>query len=658
MTNQSFDRNQFNLDEGQSPRRRNRRGPRWGAIIITLVLVVVVCGGGVVGVNFLLDDPLDLSRYYSQQPVVEEPAVVVDTAAEESAQVQAAEEEAAAKAAEEEAARKAEEEAAAQAAAAAATQQAEEEAARKAEEEAAAQTAAEAAANEEVVEEAPTHTPVPTQDTRVEINVAFPSFGSYFTMLQAAQMPDLPVIIDVFPIDFDESGNFAMNEEQQAQALCDGRIDMLLTTRDALSRNEYCGVIAAITDQSAGADVGAAWDIAPSDGTPTKPMNSDVVRGKTIATIEGGPGHFQAIGVLRLIGLTVDDVNWLFRDTAAELVEDFLAGKADYIFTWQPDVQVVLETPGVTELVSSDWWRSIWDVIVVSHDADQNKREAVLEVLRYWFIALNIQQTDFNAAAESIASWTYYGTPSNDWTWVACDDPEFCFGPYDDFEFWLLTIAQASLESNVALMQNRGFIEGEIIKDWTTWSTAGISTLAQINPSEMIEPWYVFELSKDTTLYSVGEFVNPTFNPYAPELPVADPTVLVDLPTLAELPCKDFAFIQNTWTLTAESEADLEVCTKALREMTAVSDLQILIEGWTAWPEADPPYTEEYLKGFAQNRAAAVMQYLVDELGVDPRRITINGNVPTIPEHQNTIYEEFRAPYRIAIITVKRAGFK
>ena len=59
---------------------------------------------------------------------------------------------------------------------------------------------------------------------------------------------------------------------------------------------------------------------------------------------------------------------------------------------------------GGKELVSSDWWRNISDVVIVSNVADQTKKETIRAFLKDWFLALKDLQEDLPGAASTIST--------------------------------------------------------------------------------------------------------------------------------------------------------------------------------------------------------------------------------------------------------------
>jgi len=168
----------------------------------------------------------------------------------------------------------------------------------------------------------------------------------------------------------------------------------------------------------------------------------------------------------------------------------------------------------------------------------------------------------------------------------------------------------------------------------------------------LIETSYVLELSQDRGLYPTkGAFVNPDFQATTQTLPAADPNVLVKLPSVAELPIKRLDFEPNSSVI---KKADLDaivVAAKAMIQMTKVSDIQILVTGYSAWPLG---YDEPAIWQQAKERAVAVKMALV-KAGIDPNRVTTREEIP--PEQDRRITDENRLVlYRKVTIEAKRGG--
>lgn len=503
--------------------------------------------------------------------------------------------------------------------------------------------------------------PTAASSKPVTLTVAFDSFGSYFTVAQIDQM-ERQYGLELIPFNFnkpkqpangiewsqaEKENYFIWTEDERAAKIKSGEWDILLTTLDSLSRKGNIGYIIAMIDQSAGADKIVAYPRA-ANGRYLNIFND--IEGSTVVFSEGSVGQYQLLAVLNYVNIPPDKVTMVGLSSVTDAVEYFIQKKADVVAGWEPDISNAL-TPDVggREWVSSAWWRNISDVIVVSPNANTNKRELVKSFLRNWFTALKVQQEDFASAANQIASWKFKDQPTNDWTYVFEGTAEANLG-----NDWLSTIAQAGLGANLTLMENPSMLADNLTTARTIWAWGGaISTDQPFDPLAMIEPSYILELAKEKGLYpSKGQFVNPTFQPVPAELPSLDVKALINMPSIAELPCKQFDYEPNSAVLKETGFKVLEQCSKPMLQMIRTSDAYILVTGYSAWPKG---YTQAQIENFARNRALSVYTSLVDRLHVDPNRIKWTSVIPP-PQDQNTDNEAQMAPYRKVVVEIKRGG--
>lgn len=514
----------------------------------------------------------------------------------------------------------------------------------------------------------PTTVPQPTAVTQKEtLTVAFDSFGSYFTVAQIDQMArqyDLKLIPFNFNIkekpangtEWSAEEKLQYNiytEDERAAKLKNGEWDVLLTTLDSLSRKGNIGYVVAVIDQSAGADKIVAYPRA-ANGHPLNIFND--IEGSTVAFSEGSVGQYQLLATLRLVGISADKITMKGQPSVADAVQYFIDRKADVVAGWEPDINNTL-TPDVggREWVSSAWWRNISDVIVISPNANASKREAVKTFLHDWFQSLKAQQEDYDGklggyktVSGIIANWQFNGESTSDWTYV------YPGSEVNDLNSWLGTIAQAGLGANKTLMENPSMLADNLTAARDVWSWGGaISQDQPFDPLSMIEPNYVLELAQERDLYpSKGQFINPTFQPVPAELPSLDAKALINVPSIAELPCKQFDYDPNSAVLKEASFRVLEQCAKPMLQMIRTSDAYVLVTGYSAWPKG---YSQTQIENFATSRALSVYTALVDRLHVDPNRIKWYFVIPP-PQDQNAENEAQMAPYRKVVVEIKRGG--
>lgn len=488
----------------------------------------------------------------------------------------------------------------------------------------------------------PTATAVPVPESeRPEICVAFDSFGSYFTAVDAASRATQykPVLV---PFYFDGTNEY--DEAARAEMMRSGSCDILFTTADFLPRNGNVGVIPLFVDQSAGADKVVAWPTSVTrSGKSIQKFND--LSGLRIAFSEGSAGHFQVLALLRLVGIETSQVQLVPAASVADAVQLFVDKQVDAVAGWEPDI-FDAQAVGGQVLVSSDWWRNISDVIVVSNNADATKRQAVLAFLYDWLASLRDQQQDLAGPAQTIANWRYNGQPSGDWTFV------YDGSATDDMRTWLGPIAQAPLSSNVILFENSDFIVEQLEEARDIWAWGGLE-LPAFDVAAAIEPFYINQLATDASLQPAGgELVNSSFQPVPQSIERAGLEKLVDLPAFAELPCREFEYEPESYTLTQASREALQACTDPLRQLLKLSDTYLVVTGSAAWPLGS--YTETHIRRFGRLRAIGIQDALV-EIGVPIERTEVDSVLP--PEQdRNSTDDTVLSKYRYVTLELKRLG--
>jgi hypothetical protein len=129
-----------------------------------------------------------------------------------------------------------------------------------------------------------------------------------------------------------------------------------------------------------------------------------------------------------------------------------------------------------------------------------------------------------------------------------------------------------------------------------------------------------------------GNPVNDTFS-ISPNLDLSA-VASEDSATLAVLPCRTFTFLPESTELTLESRRILANC--VIPTLSQSVGLFLKVEGSSAWPANEPPYTEDDILEVAEGRAQSVVDYLVSE-GIDPARFIV---VATLPPESNRHTED------------------
>jgi outer membrane protein OmpA-like peptidoglycan-associated protein len=82
--------------------------------------------------------------------------------------------------------------------------------------------------------------------------------------------------------------------------------------------------------------------------------------------------------------------------------------------------------------------------------------------------------------------------------------------------------------------------------------------------------------------------------------------------------------------------------------------LFLRVQGSSAWPANDPPYTEQDILEVAEGRAQSVVDYLVSQ-GIDPARFIVEAQLPP-EDHQNTDDPQVQAEDRYVELTLITVG--
>jgi ABC-type nitrate/sulfonate/bicarbonate transport system substrate-binding protein len=457
------------------------------------------------------------------------------------------------------------------------------------------------------------------------------SFGSYF-VLQQMQIAGKDVAhgfhLGIIPFGLDGNAKYDVSEEQRKALLNAGKWDCLLTTLESVSLSSV-GVITAIVDESAGADQLWVRDV---------PTINDL-KGKRIAFSRGSVGEYFVYYALSIARLNPRfDVTLVPADSVAAAVEAFNQGQADAVSGWEPDIYEAEKGGGVA-LLSSSQIRIVMDVIVTSRQAISGRTDAVQAFHDAWFDTLKLQLEDFDASAKQVAQWGH-----NDWSFVYADTAS------KDLESWLKTVAQADLSDNIFVMRDTTPIVTRLEVARRVWAATG-AQVPNDNASDLVNPTFVANSAAQTALTTSATPINDSFSLTAKvEFSGLNPE---DAVTLAVLPCRRFAFLPESTTLTLESRRILDEC--VLPTLSQSVGLYLQVKGSSAWPGPAGTYTEQEILEFAQARAQSVVDYLVSK-GVDPARFIVQGTLPP-QEHWETQDPELQAEDRyveMILITVGR----
>ncbi|MBK8985020.1 MAG: ABC transporter substrate-binding protein [Chloroflexi bacterium] len=456
------------------------------------------------------------------------------------------------------------------------------------------------------------------------------AFGSYFT-LQQMQMAGLDKTngfhLGIVPFALDGDPKYEISEEQRVALLTTGVWDCLLTTLDSVALTSP-GVITAIVDESAGAD--QLW----VRGIET--IND--LKGKRVAFSRGSVGEYFLYYVLSIAQLSPrTDVTLVPQDTVADAVAIFNSGQADAVAGWEPDI-FEAETSGGIPLLSSAQLRIVIDTIVTSRDTIQNQPDLVQNFHNAWFATLKAQVEDFGTAANQIAAWGH-----NDWSFVYPESAS------DDFTTWLTNVAQADLGDNAFVMRDTRPIVERLNIARRVWSLANLPAPGD-SADALVNPGFVLRAAEQAGLQPNGKPINDTFS-ISQQLDLSGVSTAAS-ETLVVLPCRTFTFLPESTELTLESRRILDNC--VVPTLSQSVGLFLKVEGSSAWPANNPPYTEADILEVAEGRARSVVAYL-ESKGIDPARFVVEAVLPP-EDHRNTDNATLQAADRYVELTLITVG--
>jgi hypothetical protein len=321
----------------------------------------------------------------------------------------------------------------------------------------------------------------------------------------------------------------------------------------------------------------------------------------------------------------------------ADAVAAFNAGQADVVSGWEPDIYDAEQSGGVS-LLSSNQLRIVVDVIVTSRQSINAEADLVQNFHNAWFDTLKAQVENFDTAASQIAAWGH-----NDWSFVYPESAS------DDFQAWLESVAQADLGDNAFVMRDTRPIISRLEIARRVWAASDVSVPAD-DVNELVNPNFVQLAANQASLQPNGSPINDTFSISA-QLDLSG-VATGDAATLAVLPCRSFAFLPESTELTLESRRILDNC--VVPTLLQSVGLFLRVNGSSAWPANDPPWTEADILEVAEGRAQSVVDYLVSQ-GIDPARFIIETTLPPA-ERRGTDDANQQAEDRFVELTLVTVG--
>jgi hypothetical protein len=362
------------------------------------------------------------------------------------------------------------------------------------------------------------------------------------------------------------------------------------------------------------------------------------MEGSRIAFARRSIGEYFVYYALSIAQLSPrSDVTLVPQDSVADAVAAFNAEQADVVSGWEPDIYDA-EASGGLPLLSSNQLRIAMDVIVTSRQTLSDEPDLTQDFHNAWFDTLKDQVENFDTAAQQIADWGH-----NDWSFVY---PETAS---EDFRLWLETIAQADLGDNAFVMADTRPIINRLEIARRVWEASDVDAAGD-NVEDLVNPGFVLRAAEQPSLQPNGKPVNDSFS-ISSQLDLSGVTTDAAA-TLVVLPCRTFTFLPESTELTLESRRILDRC--VIPTLSQSVGLFLQVEGSSAWPANDPPYTEDDIFEVAIGRAQSVVDYLVAQ-GIDPARFIVEATLPP-EDHRNTEDSQLQAQDRFVELTLITAG--
>jgi ABC-type nitrate/sulfonate/bicarbonate transport system substrate-binding protein/outer membrane protein OmpA-like peptidoglycan-associated protein len=480
-------------------------------------------------------------------------------------------------------------------------------------------------------------------------------------VLQQIQMSGLDIKhgfhLGIVPFYLNE--NYVVTVKTRMATLQSGQTDCLLTTFDSIALDDP-GIITAFINESAGGDQIWARDIAT--------LND--LKGKRIAFEAFGPSEFFVLDLLNTVRISPNEVQLLPQPNQDAAIDAFNRGDADVVSGWEPVIRRA-EQGGGAVLASSRDFRSILGAVVMSRQAMRNKRPVVQQFHDAWFEALDLQQSNFDAAAKQIADWGH-----NAYTGVGKDKPA------DDLRTMLQGVAQADLADNSRAFRDVPRIVERLRQTRNLWASAGYP-IPTTDISAVIDASFVQGSARGKLISpnAVNRFANSTFalgrdagipvvaGPSAPDATVVpaapaataapEPTkvqeIVVVAPTeaapsassavtqavtatqadaraVATLPCSRFDFLPDSAELTESAKETLLSC--AVPILRQSPGLLLRVKGSSAWPGPAGTFAQADIESVARSRSQAIAQFLAAQ-GIAKNRLFVTWTLPP-PERRET----------------------
>lgn len=490
------------------------------------------------------------------------------------------------------------------------------------------------------------------------LTVAFDAYAGFYPLIyRIMAMPGSDqYCINLMPKWYGPNGDQNGLEESQIETMLkSGKIDVYFATNGTLALYDAnSALVVWTTDQSAGADKIIASNSVMAAGEKQPSFNDAL--GRSIMTSQGGADHFLALKMMQTVGFDPTMVNIVFP-ASGDPVGDYCAGKGDFVAYWDPAVSKALTCRPSTVLVSTSYWRTISDYVVISHNADTTKQNAVAYFLAdYDTATAAFTKDNLAATAKVIVNFQFNGQDMASWMSLDKNDP------VGSLTGLMNEVAIATLNDNVAMYEQdptgSNLVKDQFVRAHNTWTFGGVTNNGNagslFDQNVLISDKYVKILENGGAKQVAGDFSNAYNINVSTTPPAVDTSTLITLPELLTLPYKNIKFVENQpdQLMPGEEQNLLNLVGPIASLMAESQDSTLVLQGGSGFYTTDPA-TLLSIKKFAFSRAQYIRKLLSDKLGIPIQRIVLDPNV-IVPDHSLTNAE--LPQYMVVVISVVNSG--
>lgn len=434
--------------------------------------------------------------------------------------------------------------------------------------------------------------------------------------------------------------------DARMKRLKDGDIDFAVATVDSYLLNaekyDFPGIIICVIDESKGGDAILA--------NRNKVESLDDLKKKSgirIAFTPNSPSHYLAKAAADHFNVPelLPEGNLRIETDGSEKARDkLLAGGTDMAILWEPDVSRALSQEGVVKILGTeDTERLIVDILIVRRTFAQKNPEIVQLLLNTYFRVLKKYKDDPNLLKKHIkeetgllddtvntmlkgVKWENFSENCEKWYGISAP------GAYAD-EGLINTI-----QSTAKILVNAGDFKNSPVPDDDPY---------RLTNSQFLETLFRTGVS-GFTARKPGEVQTEMIDSIEAKFSALGPGEWDALKEVGTLKVDPIVFQQGTDTLSFLSK---QVVDQAVERLRHYPNFRVKIEGHTG-TKGDP---EENIK-LSQNRADAVLRYLMVVYNVDPNRLRAVGMGGTEPlpkeSGESKRAYEYRLP-RVELILVR-----